>query len=116
MPGRKILDELSQIAQKLQREFKEARRVLSYGEYLELFASDPVRHSRDASRYLRDMFEFYGRSEVEQPWGPLTRFKLFDLPFLPEAEGSREKLVGQEAVQSELYRVLANFAREGRPN
>lgn len=116
MATRRILDELAQIARHLEREFKEARRVLSYAEYLELFASDPIRHSRDASRYLRDMFDFYGRTQIERPWGAMTRYRLFDLPFLPEHEASREMLVGQEEVQAELFRVLSNFAREGRPN
>ncbi len=30
--------------------------------------------------------------------------------------GAREALVGQEAVQAELFRALNNFVREGRPN
>jgi len=75
-----------------------------------------VRYSRDAARYLRDMFEHYGHETVDRPWGKLTRFRLFDLPFLEQRERSREALVGQEAVQAELFRVLSNFVREGRPN
>jgi predicted Ser/Thr protein kinase len=113
---KRILDELLHIAQQVEREFNEERRLLSFQEYLELFASNPIRHSRDASRYLRDMFEHYGHETVERPWGKLTRQRLFDLPFLDERERSREALVGQEAVQAELYRVLSNFVREGRPN
>ena len=35
---------------------------------------------------------------------------------MPDADASRDALVGQEAVQAELYRILSNFAREGRPN
>jgi predicted Ser/Thr protein kinase len=116
MGAKRILDELSSIALEVQRNFKEGRRVLSFEEYLELFASNPVRYSRDASRYLRDMFDYYDRVSVHRPWGTLTRFRLFDLPFLNEGEVSREALVGQEAVQGELYRILNNFAREGRPN
>src|SRR5688500_1706223 len=114
MGAKRISDELSNIARQVQRDFKEERRLLSFQEYLELFASDPVRYSRDASRYLRDMFDFYGRDTVQRPWGTLSRFKLFDAPFLQEADASREALVGQEAVQGEIYRILNNFAREGR--
>ena len=116
MASRKILDELGQIARTVQREFKEERRLLSFQEYLELFASSPIRYSRDSSRYVRDMFDFYGRTSVQRPWGVLTRYRLFDLGFLPESDASRDALVGQEAVQAELYRILSNFAREGRPN
>jgi len=110
-----ILDELGRIAAEIQRGFEQERRVLSFQEYLELFASDPVRHSRDAARYLRDMFEHYGRTQVERPWGHETRFSLFDQEFDTE-DGVRESLVGQEALQGEVFRALNNFVREGRPN
>ncbi|HMJ10527.1 MAG TPA: serine protein kinase PrkA, partial [Polyangiaceae bacterium] len=116
MGAKRISDELSSIAQLVQRDFKEGRRLLSFQEYLELFASDPVRYSRDASRYVRDMFDYYGRETTQRPWGTLTRFRLFDLPFTNEGDSQREALVGQEAIQGELYRILSNFAREGRPN
>jgi serine protein kinase len=116
MPERSILDELHHIARRVEREFKLERRLLSFAEYLALFSSDPARHSRDACRYLRDMFEHYGKTRVERPWGEQTRFNLFDLPFLDAAEASREALVGQELVQQEIHRALENFGREGRPN
>lgn len=112
----RIDEELRDIAERVQRDFEQERRLLSLQEYLELFANDPLRHSRDAARYLRDAFDFYGCTVVERPWSTLTRFKLFDLPFLPAAEARREQLIGQEAVQGEIYRVLSNFVREGRPN
>lgn len=115
MKSRRILDDLDSIARRVQTEFKDARRRLSFQEYLELFASDPVRHSRDASRYVRDMFDHYGRTEIERPTGKAVRFRLFDLPFLGEEHARREMLVGQEAVQNEVYRILSNFVREGQP-
>src|SRR5512132_2130576 len=116
MGSKEMVEQLGQIASDVQRQFKEQRRLLSFQEYLELFASDPVRYSRDAARYVRDMFEHYGHETVDRPWGKLTRFRLFDLPFLEPRERSREALVGQEAVQAELFRVLSNLVREGRPN
>ena len=103
-----ILEDLAGITQKVERDFKQERRLLSFREYLELFASDPIRHSRDACRYLRDMFDYYGRERIERPWGEETRFKLFDLPFVDADEALGEALVGQELVQQELYRALAN--------
>lgn len=116
MGEKRILDELRQIAEQVQRGFEQERRVLSFQEYLELFASDPLRHSRDAARYMRDMFEHYGRRPVERAWGTETRFSLFDQPFDDEGGDVRDSLVGQEALQGELYRALNNFVREGRPN
>jgi serine protein kinase len=116
MGSDRILEDLARIADQVERSFKEERRLLSFREYLALFATDPVRHSRDAARYVRDMFDYFGRVPAERAWGALTRFRLFDLPFLDEGDRQREALVGQEAVQLELYRALNNFVREGRPN
>ncbi len=115
MGSERILDDLESIFRDVERSFKEERRLLSFREYLTLLASDPVRHSRDASRYMRDMFEFYGKSSAQRPWGTVERFSLFDLPFLEQEEAQQERLIGQELVQQEIYRTLKNFVREGRP-
>lgn len=113
--GASILDELSAISDLVKQEFEAERRVLSFEEYLELFAQHPGRHGRDAAQYLRDAFDHFGTAEVARPWGKATRFKLFDLPWLDESARS-EALVGQEEVQTDLYRILSNFVREGAPN
>ena len=107
---------LKRLARDVEQDFKEERRLLTFREYLELFVSEPERYSRDAARYLRDMFDHFGRSVVERPWGNLDRFRIFDLPWLEEAVARRQKLVGQEHVQAEMYRILSNFVREGRAN
>jgi predicted Ser/Thr protein kinase len=102
------------IADGVERHFQAGRRVLSFSEFLELFETDPVRYSRDSSRYLRDVFDHYGTEKVVHPWGEFTRWKLFDLPW--EEGGTKGALIGQEQVQEEIYRSLSNFAREGKPN
>jgi serine protein kinase len=108
--------ELGKVAESVQRRYEEGRWVLSFDEYLELFATDPARYARDASRYVRDVFDHYGTTKVRYPWGEYTRYKLFDLPFEDDEVGAKRGLVGQEFVQEEIYRTLSNFAREGRPN
>lgn len=114
---REVSDEILGIAETVEKRFARGRRVLSFSEYLELFAQDPLRHSRDASRYLRDVFDHFGTTKVRYPWGEFTRFNLFDLPWeAGEGKKKRGALVGQEHVQEEIYRVLSNFAREGKPN
>lgn len=130
---RLALSDLDSIASTMERRFNEERRVLSFQQYLELFAADPIRQGRDAARYVRDMFDHYGTRKVKRPWGELTRFSLFDLPwesevkaFVGDAEGEGgpaatyhgrdAALVGQEEIQAEIYRVLCNFVREGRAN
>ena len=75
------LTELDQIAGRMERRFQEGRRLLSFQHYLQLFAESPVRHGRDASRYVRDMFDHFGTRTVKKPWGELTRYCLFDLPW-----------------------------------
>jgi serine protein kinase len=129
------------IAEHVEQRFRAGRRVLSFAEFLALFDEQPVRYSRDSSRYLRDVFDHYGKSQIRHPWGEFTRYNLFDLPWEatagvpperadgPAAAGRssppspgehaplpRGALIGQEHVQEEIYRALSNFVREGRPN
>jgi predicted Ser/Thr protein kinase len=118
--SKSIADEIKSVAEGVEKRFSQGRRVLSFSEYLDLFATDPVRYSRDASRYLRDVFDHYGTERVKLPWGEFTRWKLFDLPWEePPIDGKgrpKGTLVAQEQVQEEIYRALCNFVREGRPN
>ncbi len=115
--SRAVLSQIRGLAESLEKRFAASRRVLSFAEYLELCATDPARYARDASRYVRDVFDHFGTTRVKHPWGEFTRWKLFDLPW-EEAQGGspRGALVGQEHVQEEIYRSLSNFVREGRPN
>lgn len=122
------LAELDRIALNVERRFREGRRVLSFQEYLELFASQPARFARDAARYTRDMFDHFGTRVVHRPWGDLVRYNLFDLPWEEAAnpsaggDGARRyqrrdaALVGHEELQAEIYRSLCNFVQEGRAN
>ena len=106
--------EIGAVAESVEKRFQKGRRVLAFSEYLDLFASDPVRYARDASRYLKDCFDHYGTTQVEQPWGKFTRWNLFDLTWDPTQ--APHALIGQEQVQEEIYRSISNFVREGRPN
>lgn len=116
------LAQLQNIAGSVEQRFREGRRVLSFQEYLTLFAADPVRYGRDAPRYVRDMFDFFGTETVLRPWGAQVRFKLFDLPWEPAdaatstSHGRDTALVGHEDLQAETYRALSNFVQEGRAN
>lgn len=108
--------ELEQLADSVKRRFAAEKRVLSYDEYLDELLAHPWRHTRDAARYLRDCFDYYGTYEVERPWGPVRRFRLFDQEFVEKADGPRIYLVGHEDLQNAFYRALSNFSREGRAN
>jgi serine protein kinase len=127
--ARDATSQVRAIAEHVEQRFRAGRRVLSFAEFLVLFDEQPIRYSRDSSRYLRDVFDHYGKTIVRHPWGEFTRYNLFDLPWetassfinaaqSPQAQPvlPRGALVGQEHVQEEIYRALSNFAREGRPN
>lgn len=117
MPTDKSLSaEIESVADEVERRFTTGHLLLSFSEYLDLFAKEPIRQTRDASRYLRDVFDHYGTTQVEQPFGTFTRYRLFDLPWEKSTRLPRGALIGQELVQGEIYRALSNFAREGRPS
>jgi predicted Ser/Thr protein kinase len=96
----------------LRESFARKRRVMSFSEYFSLFCSDMVRQTRSAAQYLRDALDHFGTESVRSPRGPVTRWKLFDCPW----DDGKDHLVGQEEVQGAIYRLVSNFAREGRTN
>lgn len=115
--NRAAQEDIERIGAAVRERFHAQKRVLSFEEYLALFCAHPWRYSRDAARYLRDCFDYYGREVLSKPWGPIERFKLFDLPFRSEGQRRRhDYLVGHEEIQHAFYRVLGNFVREGRVN
>lgn len=107
-----IRDTLEGLGETIREQFSVNRRVMSFGEYLDVVASAPTTHLRSAPQYTRDCFDFYGSEEVVYPWGEVRRFKLFDCPW---ADG-RDMLIGQEDVQNHVYRALDNFVHEGTSN
>jgi serine protein kinase len=92
--------------------FARNRRVISFEEYLALFAADPTRQLRSAGQYVRDVFDHFGTETVRTPRGPMIRWRLFDCPW----DGGKDALQGQEEIQAAVYRLVSNFAREGRTN
>ena len=92
------------------KEFEGQRRVMSFQQYLDSFCAHPVRLGRNASQYLLDCYQYYGVEELERPGRKIKRFKLFDAPF----EAGRDKLVGHEEVQQNLYELLRRFAAIGK--
>ena len=62
--GTSARQELSELADSIKSRFLAEKRVLAYHEYLDELLAHPVRHSRDAARYLRDCFDYYGSYEL----------------------------------------------------
>jgi len=111
MEARRYLDG---IGEGLKNAFAEQRNILSFEEYLDLFARAPRDQARGAAQYLRDVIDHFGTQEIDLPWGKERRFRLFDLEYAPGERAVR--VAGQEEVQAAIYRVLGNFVRSGRVN
>src|SRR3954452_22840606 len=105
-------DWLTQATGEMRESFARNRRVISFAEYVTLFSAEPARQLRSAAQYVRDVFDHFGSEPVRTPRGPMTRWKLFDCPW----DHGKDALVGQEEVQAAVYRLAANFAKEGRTN
>jgi serine protein kinase len=103
---------LSQTVSDVRDGFARKRLLMSFGEYFGLFAADPARHARSAAQYVRDIFDHFGSAVIQTPRGPVTRWHLFDC----EWDDAKDPLMGQEEVQAAVYRLISNFAREGRTN
>ncbi|MES1164312.1 MAG: serine protein kinase PrkA [Verrucomicrobiota bacterium] len=103
---------LNQTVTDVREGFERKRLLMSFSEYFALFAASPARHARSAAQYLRDVFDHFGSVTIPSPRGPVTRWRLFDCAW----EDGKDALMGQEEVQSAVYRLISNFAREGRTN
>jgi predicted Ser/Thr protein kinase len=103
---------LSNVGSGVKGAFDENRSILSFEEWLQAFGEAPRPHARSSAQYLRDVLDHFGSEERETPVGKVRRWRLFDLPFEPEARALR--VAGQEEVQAALYRALGTFVRSGR--
>src|SRR4051794_34501723 len=103
---------LARTTGEMREAFTRNRRVISYDEYLNLFATDSIRQLRSAGQYVRDVFDYFGTDTVRTPRGVMIRWRLFDCPW----DHGKDSLMGQEEVQAAVYRLVSNFAREGRTN
>src|SRR3989440_5880335 len=112
---------LQSVGEQVRHAFVGNKTILSFQEYMEVFFEKPRVHARDAARYIRDCFDFYGTTTAQNPGGPMRRFKRFDRPFdqgpssLQEGEGGAP-VSGHEEVQNAIYRILSGFVRAGRIN
>ncbi len=75
MSANTLRDQLKKVGGEIKARFDAEKRVLSFSEYLDLFAAHPERHSRDASRYVRDAFDYFGSYDVERAYGSYRRFR-----------------------------------------
>src|SRR3954469_538951 len=108
MDARKFLQT---VGSEVSNDFVKNRSILSFEEYIALFAQAPKQQARNAAQYLKDSIDHFGTERVPHPTGKIRRFKVFDV----HSEGA-VRVAGQEEVQNALYRLLGNFVRAGRIN
>lgn len=103
---------LQEVGSAVENDFVKNRSLLSFEEYLQLFALAPRQQSRNAAQYLLSAIDSFGTEDVPHPTGSIRRFKIFN-------GGGAEndgRVAGQEEVQNSIYRLIGNFVRAGRIN
>jgi len=112
-PGRTVLESLEKTTE---REFQANRTILAFDEYLTVLGENPTHQLRGSAQYAADMMDHFGREELPRPHDagtpPVFRFRVFDSPPDPSAR----RVVGQEAVQTQIYKTLRTFVRQGHNN
>lgn len=96
--------------QRIKKDFDANRRILSFDDYLSVISENPKRHSRGSATYSVDMMDHFGKEPVGSS-GSVFRFKVFE-----KQSDSDPQVVGQERVQSQIYRALKSFSRQGINN
>lgn len=94
---------LADLAQSVRDDFIVKKRVLAFEEYIALASTNPRLHARNAVQYAVDCFRHFGLVDGD-------RFRLFDVPF----DDGKDRLVGQEQSQKDVFRCLEKFARQGK--
>ncbi len=95
---------LNTIETEMRKDFETTKRVLAFDEYLVLLAESPLQQLRGSAKYMADMIDSFGKSNSAGQ----ERFRLFDLP----VDGLTHRIVGQETVQNQIYRILRTFTRQ----
>lgn len=91
---------------KLLNEFKESNvsEILTFDDYLEDLEKNPRKHLRNSAMYIKEVFDYYGRSSDGS----------FNL-FLKEDE-EFNKVYGNKKIQHLLYNSIQNFIEQGYNN
>ena len=103
-------DVLQDAIDDVRSEFDQNKRILSFGEFIDVMMRHPTRHCRSSVQYIRDCFAHFGSSPRRRVWGMETHYGLFDATF----ERGRERMVGQERAQARVFGLLDNFVKGGR--
>ncbi len=104
-------DLLYNLNQETRSLFQERQVILSFSGFLQKLQEKPNLMIRNASQYLYDTFNYFGKTTLDESHQNLTRWKIFDLgthKYIP--------IIGCEAVQDEIYKIVTGFVRLGYSN
>ncbi len=103
-------DYLNNIRESVRTRFEQSKRVLSFDEFLELASEDPYPIIRNSAHYTLDAINSFGQSEYALRGRSVKRFKIFDNDYATNPL----PIVGQEAVQSQIYQIITSFVRSAK--
>lgn len=100
---------INKLSDEYQKNFKDQKVILSFDEYIDLVKKNPRRHIRNASSYLVDMIDHFGKRKLDKKnHSDFPRFKIFDIG--TERNGP---IIGGEAAQGTIYHILNSFVHQG---
>jgi serine protein kinase len=102
--------ELDNIQSTVKTRFEDSKRVLSFEEYFDLCRKQPYRFTRNAAAYICDAIDFSGTEDVKVRRHQERRYTIFN----HSSVESPTPLVGHEAVQQRLVKILRGFSHAGR--
>jgi serine protein kinase len=106
-----VSDGFEGLTERIEADFRQQGRILSFWEYLAEVRKQPSRLLRSSSQYLREMIEHFGSEEISILGTPTTRHTFCDGI---EGDPERQRVVGQEHAVDAIYRSIRNFAETGR--
>lgn len=101
------------ISQRSLATFKKDNTILSFAEFIDAFFGSPYLLSRNAAQYFLDMIRHFGideKTEAEDHMVKKRRFRVFT----EQHFRFRPAIVGQDAAQEQICRVLEQFVRQGK--
>jgi len=117
--SRPVLESLSLLEKAAEKEFSANQIILAFDEYLNILAQNPAQQLRGSAQYAADMMDHFGRQELTGHAGsadsgaaPTFRFNVFSKP----ADPASRRVIGHETVQTQIYKTLRTFARQGHNN
>lgn len=104
-------DLLYNLNQETRSLFQERQVILSFSGFLQKLQEKPTLMIRNASQYLYDTFNYFGKSSLNSSEEGPTRWKIFDI-------GTQKNIpiIGCEPVQDEIYKIVTGFVRLGYSN